>query len=266
MKAGFREPRLTAAQRVVLARAHAAPLSYGVRILVSDTPSRRTVVALGEAHLKLGPASKLGKTVINAFELRGVETVQARRIFAGRLAGFLIHAPRLVLRVLSLGLVKGSTITDAKRLSHGTTTEIEDVPAIPFGLHVSVSYLAVFFLTLFGLVGLDVARSLSPALWAKTSFIHEQWTWVLLALELHFLTLLPALLLRDRSWSWLIHPLMGIITLRDKIMAEGTLRLLERHSGEEPVLVIMGRAHLEGFERELTKQHGFCRIELEAPN
>lgn len=43
------------------------------------------------------------------------------------------------------------------------------------------------------------------------------------------------------------------------------VRMLEKVPGDAPALVIMGRAHLEGFEREL-KQHGFCRIELEAPN
>jgi hypothetical protein len=74
----------------------------------------------------------------------------------------------------------------------------------------------------------------------------------------HLLALIPALLLRRQRWSWILHPMIAILTLRNSMMAEGTVKMLADHP-EGPALVIMGRAHLPGFERELIENYGFRR-------
>jgi hypothetical protein len=45
------------------------------------------------------------------------------------------------------------------------------------------------------------------------------------------------------------------------MMVEGTMQMLADHPGPGAALVIMGRAHLPGYERELVTAHGFTQIE-----
>lgn len=239
---------LPAGAREALERARALPLSYGVRVLASPGDDPRLVVMLGEAHLKLGKASALGKEIVRQFELRGVESFQVRRVFAGYLLWALIVVPRLLLRVASLGLVKGSTITDAKKLSSGHTVEIEKSDSVPFPLHVTSLYLTLLFAVLFAQIGVTWAGYDVPAL-----------TWAATAFEAHFLALFPALAARRWKWSWLVHPAVGLVTTRDPLLAQGAVRMLREHPEPRVALVIMGRAHLPGFERELVENHGFRR-------
>jgi len=105
---------LPVSARGALERARAEKMSYAVRFYACPGENRRLLVVLGEAHLKLAHASALGKEVVSRFELRGVETFQRRRVVAGGVLWLLIHVPRWILRTLSGGLVKDSTITDAK--------------------------------------------------------------------------------------------------------------------------------------------------------
>src|SRR6478672_10550271 len=112
-------------QQTCLAIARASRISYGVRVLVGPGPHRRRVVLLGEAHLKLARAERIGHRLVDAFELRGVETFQVRRVLAGRALMVLVEVPRLVLRGLTLGLIKGSTISYARSRSTGHTELLE---------------------------------------------------------------------------------------------------------------------------------------------
>jgi len=125
--------------RRALERARAEKISYEVRIV--RAPDGRLVAILGEAHLKLAKAAEIGKDVVGNFELRGVETFQRKQVLAGRALGICISAPRTLLRALSLGAIKGSTITDAKQLPDGYTVELERAKKMPFGLHVTSLYM-----------------------------------------------------------------------------------------------------------------------------
>jgi hypothetical protein len=209
------------------------------------------VVILGEAHLKLKAASDLGKEVVRRFDLRGVETFQTRRVVGGRLLGFLIHMPRRVLRGLSLGAVKDSTIKDAKALDTGVTYELERTDAIPVALHVASVYLSALFTIFYSSFFLNLAGIDVP-------WLH----WALLATQIHLIALAPAYALRSRPWAWIIHPAIGLLTSRDMIMAEGTVRMLSEHPEPTAAVVVMGRAHLPGYERELVEKHGFTRATL----
>jgi hypothetical protein len=247
---------LSSDAHAALLRAHETPLSYGVRALVGPAPRSRLVIALGEAHLKLGPASSLGQDVVEQIALRGVETFQSKRVFAGRLLRWLIHVPRLLLRLVTMGTVKDSTITDAKQASHGHTVELERTKSVPLSLHFASVYLTALFTVLFAQMLLAVLAFFVPPLHVVLAAVAAVGT----VLEVHLLLLIPAYLARKYWWCWLIHPLIAIVSARDRLMADGTVRMLADYPDQGPALVIMGRAHLPGYERELVERHGFRRI------
>lgn len=245
--------------RAALHRAAAKPFSYGVRVLEGPGATPRLIVLLGEAHLKLSEASRLGRDVVERIGLRGVESFQSKDVFAGRALRWLIYFPRIVLRVLSLGAVKDSTIVDAKQASHGVTVEIERSKHVPLSLHVASLYMTALFSVMFAHLGVSVLRLFVPGLLEPLFLLLLAAT---MLFQAHLLLLLPALLLRRFSWSWVLHPMTAILTARDTLMVAGTVRLLEDHPSEGPALVILGRAHVTGCERLLVEQHGFRRVEL----
>ncbi len=238
--------------RAALERAARLRLSFAVRYLITPAPERRVVVVLGEAHVKLGLASALGKELVNCFELRGVETFQRRQIAAGRWLGFLIHAPRTLLRTLSFGLVKDSTIVDAKAIATGVTVELERSNEVPLSLHAAAVYLAALFSVLYPTLLLQLLGVALPSFWLALSA----------GFAVHCYALLPAYLLRRKPWAWLIHPAIALVTVRDALMAQGTLQMLRKHPQASAAIVVMGRAHLAGYERELRERHAFVSAEL----
>jgi hypothetical protein len=242
------------AARRALERARAKKASYAVRLVRS--PDGRLVAILGEAHMKLAKAAAIGKDVVANFELRGVETFQRKQIVWGRALGVVIQAPRTLIRILSFGAVKGSTITDAKQLPSGHTVELERAKRMPFGLHVASVYMTSFFVVSF-------LALFAPLLFPIVPFLAAAITFLALAFQVHLLALVPGFLFfRRYSWSWMIHPFLGILTLRDELMAEGTVRMLEDHRRTKASVVVMGRAHVEGYERLLVDRYGFTRVDL----
>jgi len=237
--------------RRALERAHAVPGSYAVRLIRS--PDGRLVAILGEAHLKLAKASEIGKGVVSAFELRGVETFQRKQITWGRALGFVIAGPRILLRILSLGAIKDSTITDAKQLPSGYTVELERAKKMPFGLHVVSVYMTTFFVVSFLALLAPVLTPVVPGFVAVLML-------VAFAFQLHLLALIPGFFLRRYRWSWMIHPFLGILTLRDELMSAGTVRMLEDHPSKREAVVVMGRAHLPGYQALLVERHGYTVV------
>lgn len=242
---------LPAGARPAIERALKQPLSYTARYLVAPGPRPRAVVVLGEAHVKLGNASKLGKDVVRCFELRGVETFQRDEVVGGRLLGHLVHAPRVLLRALSLNRVKGSTITDAKEIDSGHTVELERGHVVPLSLHAGALYLT-------GMFGVTYASMLLGAAGITVPVV----TKVASAFSFHLLASVPAYVMRDRKWAWMMQPAIAILTARDKLLADGTVRMLREHPDPEAAVVVMGRAHVAGYVRELCDNHGFTRAEL----
>jgi hypothetical protein len=237
--------------RRALERARADRLSFSARLLRSA--DGRLVAVLGEAHMKLAKAAAMGKDVVGQFELRGVETFQRKQIVGGVALGVLITAPRLALRLLSLGAVRGSTITDAKQLPSGFTVELERTKRVPLGLHVAAVYMTAFFVV--GLLApltplvAPIAPSLAAAIVSLAGLF-----------QVHLLALIPGILFRRHPWSWVLHPFLGILSLRDELMAEGTVRMLEDHPTIEAAVVVMGRAHVPGYARILVERHGFSVV------
>jgi hypothetical protein len=244
--------QLSERARRALNRARDAKLSYGVDLLRS--PAGVTLALLGETHLKLPHASALGKEVVEAFQLRGVEGFPAKRVVWGRILGVLIAAPRRLLQALSFGYVRDSTIKDARAAKHGHTFALESVAAIPVGLHAASMYLTLFFLVAFATPVVALLVPFAPPLAVVLPWL----TLAALVFQIHMVALVPAYLLRKFSWAWLIHPAIGILGLRDKTMVEGTLAMLKLHP-KEAAVVILGRAHMTGYARELVDQHGFVR-------
>lgn len=244
------EDRLPPGARAALQQALSRPLSYTARCVLSPHPERSLVVILGEAHLKLGLASRLGKALVNCFELRGVETFQKRDVAAGRLLAFLIHEPRVLLRKLSLHAVKDSTIVDAKAIPTGVTVELEAAGIVPPSLHAASVYLTALFGVLYPTVLLQLAGFGLPLWLLRLSTFFA----------LHCYALLPAYVFRRRAWAWWIHPGIALLTVRDALMAAGTVRMLREHRAASAAIVVMGRAHVAGYERELLENHGFSRV------
>lgn len=238
--------------RRALDKARSIPLSYVVRSV--RAPDGRLVVILGEAHVKLQKASEIGKEVVGAFELRGVETFQRDKVFGGRLLGVVINVPRLIIRALSFGAIKGSTITDAKQLPSGHTVELERARKMPFGLHVTSVYMSAFFIIATLAMFIPLFAAILPGVALVIGVLA-------VGFQLHFLMLVPGYFFRRQSWSWIIHPFLGILTLRDILMSAGTVRMLEDHPREKSAVVVMGRAHVTGFEHLLVEKYGFKRIE-----
>ncbi len=233
-------------------RASAQRLSYGIRFLAAA--DGRLLVVVGEAHLKLEEASRTGKELVDAFELRGVEGFPRERVVAGRALKVLIDTPRVLIRTLSLGLVKDSTIVDARRASAGHTVPLENASRVPLALHVASVYLTLFFAVGFFLALPTQILERVPDVVLRPVLL------LALFFQCHLLALIPALLLQRRSWSWVIHPGVAILSARNLMMVEGTTRMLADHPQPRAALIIMGRAHLTGYERELVFAHGFTRI------
>jgi hypothetical protein len=234
--------------RAALERARRKNLSYKVHVV--HAPDGRPVALLGEAHMKLAEAAGIGRAVVEAFELRGVETFQRKRVFLGRTLGVLITGPRLLLRIVTLGAMRGSTITDAKQLPSGYTVEIERTKHVPFGLHVTSAYMSAFFITAFLGLALPWIAPIAPPLAALIAML-------LIAFQAHMIMLVPAIILRRHSWSWMIHPFIGILTLRDELMADGAAEMMKDHPREIAAVLVMGRAHVQGVMRLLVERHGF---------
>lgn len=230
--------------RAPLERARAKRLSYVVRVLTS--PDGRPVVVLGEAHMKLGTAAEIGRDVVRAFPLRGVESFPVEHVLFGRPLWLFVHGPRLLLRALTFGAVKGSTITEAKAVTTGHTVELEKTGPAPFALQVGAAYLSLFFGLFFALLACQALGT--PPTWL---------TWAVLLLELHLLLLVPAWSLRRRRWAWVVHPFLAILATRDVLMARGTRDMLAAYPGADPAVVVMGRAHVPGYVRVLVERHGF---------
>jgi hypothetical protein len=212
-------------------------------------------VVVGEAHLKLEEASRTGKQLVDAFDLRGVESFPRDRVFAGRALKFLIDAPRTLIRALSFGRIKDSTILDARCAHSGHTVLLENASRVPLALHVASFYLAAFFAVGFALVLLAPIKDRVPEVVLGPLVL------IGLFFQYHLPALLFALLVQRWPWSWLIHPGIAILTVRNSMMVEGTMRMLADHPGPRAALVIMGRAHMAGYQRELVRAHGFRRVE-----
>lgn len=217
-------------------------------------PDGRLLAVLGEAHLKLAKASAIGKEVVGSFELRGVETFQRKQVVGGRALGIVITVPRLVLRALSFGAIKDSTITDAKQLPSGYTVELERAKKMPFGLHVTAIYMTAFFVVSFLALFVPLIAVVAPGVAAAI-------TLAALFFQAHMLMLVPGILLRRWHHSWILHPFLGILTLRDELMAAGTARMFEDHRKIRAAVVVMGRAHVQGYSRLLVERYGFTGVE-----
>lgn len=200
--------------------------------------------------MKLEEASVIGREVVESFDLRGVETFQQKQIAWGRALGVVIHAPRALLRLLSFGAIKGSTITDAKQLPSGYTVELERAKHMPFGLHVASVYMTSFFVV-------SALALLTPLLWPFAPVLAGAITFAALLFQVHLLALIPGILVRRQAWSWIVHPFLGILTLRDELMVAGTIRMFEDHPRMTSAVVVMGRAHVAGYAQRLIERHGY---------
>jgi hypothetical protein len=156
-----------------------------------------------------------------------------------------------LLRLVTVGAVKGSTIVEAKAIDRGATVEIEKTDDVPLALHVASVYMSVFFATLYATFLLGLFGIIVPWL-AALAFLFQA----------HMVLLLPAWFLRAEPWHWVLHPMIAILTVRDTLMVDGAVRMLKDHPDPQAAVLVMGRAHVRGVERQLIEKHGFLPAEL----
>lgn len=246
---------ITERAHAALERARAMRMSYRVCVLTSDETPARCVVLLGEAHLKLPKAARVGLEVVGAFELRGVEGFPKGRVWLGRFLMLLVEAPRAALRLLSFGFVRGSTIIVARELEEGVTVPLENPKLIPVGLQVGALYLTVLFVVLYGYAAIVALRAVHDTAALQSAFalaLH-----VLGVVELHFLAIVPAWLMRSWRFAWVIHPLVAILSMRDRLMADGIARMMRAHPEAVASVSVMGRAHIAGVSELLQREYGY---------
>jgi len=122
---------------------------------------------------------------------------------------------------------------------------------VPLALHAGSLYLIGLFTVSYATILLNAAGIVVPSLRAVAN-----------AFQYDLLAFAPAYLLRDKPWAWMVHPGVSILTARDTLLAEGTVRMLREHPEPDAAVVVMGRAHVAGYERELVERHGFVRAEM----
>ena len=150
-----------------------------------------------------------------------------------------------------MGAVKGSTITDAKEIEGGHTVELERSGEVPLSLHAGSVYLASMFGVTYASMLLGAAGIAVPGL----KLVASAFSW-------HLLAGVPAYALRDRPWAWVLQPAISILTARDGLLAQGTVRMLGDHPGPDAAVVVMGRAHVAGYARTLSEHHGFVPVDV----
>ena len=64
------------------------------------------------------------------------------------------------------------------------------------------------------------------------------------------------------SASRTVCTLAPVRRVRDAIMAEGTVAMLEQFPSAGSAVVVMGRAHCAGYERNLIERFGFVHAKL----
>lgn len=244
-------PRISLSPATIAALEEAASrrVSYRVRCLLTPD-QRRVLVVLGEAHMKLGAAHRLGERIVAGFGLRGVETFP-RTAFLGRLLRLLIHGPRLALRAATLGWIKGSTITSTVELETGTTVKLEDEQNVPLALHVASLYVSGFFLLAFSAMFASLLGIVAMPLTVALGIMQAHF----------FLTALPAYALRAHAWHWCLNPGVAILTTRNVTMAEGTVRMLADHPTHPAAVVVVGRAHVSGYGDLLIDRYRYVELD-----
>jgi hypothetical protein len=164
-----------------------------------------------------------------------------------------------LLQVVTLGLLKSSTIYDAREAKSGVTVALEEKAKIPWSLHVGSLYVAVFMGTILASAAFDFLVMLRMGR-PVVEFMEPILMWLNVAIGKHLPAVIPALLLRRYSWSWVLYPAIAILTARDTIMVQGALEMLKNHPEPTSALLIMGRAHVWGVSQQLIKEHQFKEI------
>jgi hypothetical protein len=234
--------------------------SFVVRCYFAPARPERILVVLGEGHFKCRAADELGKRVVDAFVLRGVEGVDCERLSAGVALKGLLRTVEVVVRGATFGLLKGSTIRAAWRAKTGVTFMLERLPDPPFCLHYLSIYLVTAFAVALGLLAMFIIDFTLPGLTLQLGAIRHALIWATMGFDVHLVLAPVAWGLRKHAWSCLIHPIVALVATRDQVMAKGTVAMLASHSGAASALVIMGRVHVPGYGRFL-EELGFRSVD-----
>lgn len=118
---------LTSPQNTALKKA-AESNWYRVKVLTRQIDNfPQTVILIGESHVKNNTADRLGRDILNEFEVIGVEGINLKKYWNGRFLKFCVRTMHKAINILSLGyLGKPSTIFTADTLQGKKIIKLEN--------------------------------------------------------------------------------------------------------------------------------------------
>lgn len=237
--------------------------NYSIRILEkkSGQVSKDLVVLVGETHIKDRESSEIGKTLLEEFRVRGLENIKLKpsSIFIA------IAAVAFAIPIIIWGLlfrVKGSTIHDAKR----TKANVDGVKVEPISIDLEKRKPTDFDPTI-AMARIHIGLTSTCLAGAIGCAIAGQWEAFYPLLGIWFADYAASGILEVQAkkhlekrgqlfYDLLFHRWFGLIEGRDDIMARNIVERPKR-TLDEPLLVIVGAAHIPGIEQRLINLYGY---------
>lgn len=260
---------LTDQQHEAILHAHSG--DYKIAVLSGQINGmQKTVVLLGEAHVKNEEAKGAGRSVVKQFPLRGLEGASVAITWGGKALEWTVSTAYAFNKMFSLGKRKhSSTIDDAIEtaeedplrkfinipLEKGHTPDLAEnmqsiiLPAQMFTCGAAFCGDVLHYLE----PGNAVSTVTTPLVWIVAGVGLSQ-TWAAKILRPRF---------KDQKWFKFVFAVnYGLINARDKTMVNNVYNALFEYKEEKAILVIVGKDHVDGMRDLLRDQFGFADVPL----
>jgi hypothetical protein len=260
------EAGLTSSQLMQLERAESSQ-EYEVAILHGERQGKpRTVVLLGESHIKGSLASRLGKETVQEFEFVGYEKVNIKRLIAGYALKAVLMATYKLHGYLT-NQTYGSTIHDAIKMarqnaltgewpretfhverdhSPGAAEQLGSVLLPPyFVLGSAAPPTCLLSACYWGLSWAFLPHASSPAGWAAVAAFGTSFA-------------LKQIVNLSGGVDNVISNLAGLEP-RNATMVENSIAVFDERADVDKLLVIVGKSHVPGMVHLLEEQ-GFKQV------
>ncbi len=239
---------------------------YKVSILETEIEGRfRTVVILGESHLKTKASSVIGQHILKKFNKRGLEGADLSLLWGEVFFTFFDKFNTFLLSLNDRN--ESSTISDAFKMSDDLFIEnfdleeghipnlSEQLASIKTPLSIAACVGAVCGISLdYFFTGNSFSSALSTASFSVLGFNLFQSLGSRLLSNLSHLSIYRALFSIQR----------GFLDGRDLTMAKNTMLLITEENLEEPLLLIVGMDHVKGIEEHLISSYEFKKLDLDS--
>lgn len=251
-------------------------LEYSLQVLTGEVAGQeRTIVLLGESHIKDEDSAMAGKAMLAQFPYRGVESTLTNTLLAG-----VLNLPNdlLLMSINSFtgwyrGQRQDSTIADAQR---DGLNILADAQAGNLTTNVHLESGSYDLLTLsqhYLLSAAFVNQLLSPVAPVIDGYLlyrgHRLTALTLITAQIWLSMQITGAFAdndqRDQYNSPALYPLRWyVVSYRNQLMANNIIKNLAINPDRLEMLVIVGKAHVPGIEALLRDHHQFTPL-LESP-